>query len=217
MARYPQLERPLPPGKLTLREYAPKVGRSARYIGDHWRSRPGFPTPAGELRARGRRGGGRGELVYEETALDAFRASQPDLWGQRTDTIAVTGRSLDERVTLGDFANHIAHEDCETVARHADQDGFPPAGTDGLYRLGDLISYWNTRPLLVTDRDHDDRMTLSAFADEVVEKSRKTVTQYRDQLPPPGADGRYRLGDLIGFWNTGRPGKRGPAAKSEAA
>ena len=217
MARYSLLEQPLPPGQTTIREYGRRIGRSPEYIRVEWGARQGFPVPVGQLRPRGRNGGGLGELVYETGALDAFRASQEDLWGIRAVAAVVTDRDLDERVSLGEFAAQVAHEDLELVARYRGLDGFPAGDARGRYRLGDLIGYWNTRPLLITDRDRAERVTLGHFADHVVGKSRKTVTQYRDQLPPAGDDGRYPLGVLVDFWNYGRPGKRGPAAKSRAA
>jgi hypothetical protein len=156
---YPLLERPLPRGLATLAEYAQRVGRSKDYIRTYWRPRPGFPDPVGKLAAQGRNGGGRGELVWKIAALDAFRASQHDLWGRRTTQLLVTSRNMDERMTLG------------------------------------------------------------YFADNVAEVHRKTITQYRGQsgFPAAGDDGKYRLGDLVDWWNHGRPGKRGPAAKAQAA
>lgn len=45
--------------------------------------------------------------------------------------------------------------------------------------------------------------------------ARKTVTQYRGRpgLPTPGADGRYRHGD-VAVWRRSRPAKGGRRAKS---
>ena len=54
MTRYPQLEEPLPPGHITLKDYAPQTGRALGTIETHWRPKPGFPEPVGELPSRGR-------------------------------------------------------------------------------------------------------------------------------------------------------------------
>ena len=59
----------------------------------------------------------------------------------------------------------------------------------------------------------DERMTLGFFADHVTpRRDRRTITQYREApgFPQADDDGRYRLGDLLEFFNTGRPGM--PAA-----
>ena len=159
MAGYPLLDLPLPPGQATLDDYGKSIGRTKDYIRTYWRPRPGCPDPVGQLAARGRNGGGRGELVFDTAALDAFRATQPDLWGRRTTPLLVTGHDEDERMTLGYFAGNVAGVHPETVTQYRAQDGFPAAGDDG----------------------------------------------------------KYRLGDLVEFWNHGRPGKRGPAAKAQAA
>ena len=163
MARYSLLEQPLPPGQTTIREYGRRIGRSPEYIRVEWGARQGFPAPIGQLRPRGRNGGGLGALVYETGALDAFRASQDDLWGIRAVAAVVTDCDLDERVSLGEFAAQVAHEDLELVARYRGLDGFPAGDARGRYRLGDLIGYWNTRPLLITDRDRAERVTLGHF------------------------------------------------------
>jgi hypothetical protein len=145
MARYPVLEEPLPPGVLTLDDYASRAGRSKDYIRIFWRPRAGFPDPVGELRATGRHGGGRGKLAYSQAALDQFRAANPDLWGRGWDSalLEITDRSPDERISLGNFAKHVADTHRTTVTHYRGQDRFPQSGDDGLYRLGDLVHYWN--------------------------------------------------------------------------
>jgi hypothetical protein len=56
--------------------------------------------------------------------------------------------------------------------------------------------------------DPDDRVTLSRFA-AMIGKDRKTVTQHRSRpgFPDGDPDGRYRVGDLLQYWNE-RPGRR---------
>jgi len=51
----------------------------------------------------------------------------------------------DERITLGRFAGLIGKAR-GTVNQHRDRPGFPAPGENGLYRAGDLLDYWNTRP-----------------------------------------------------------------------
>ena len=216
MRRYRLLERPLAPGLTTLRGYAEGIGYSLGYIRLFWRKRDGFPAPVGELPPRGRHGGGRGELVFEEKALDAFRATQADLWGRRPMQRVVTSRDLDERITPGEFAQQLAGVGGEVMAQYQALEGFPETGTDRRCRLGDLLAYWNTRPIVLTGEDPDQRVTLYEAAG-ILGVAHKTLSQYRDNPGfPPEIGGRYRLGGLVGFLNTGRPGKRGPAAKTAA-
>src|SRR5260370_1506855 len=95
MRRYRLLEQPLPPGLTTLRDYADRLGYSSRYIRQYWGQRDGFPEPVGELPSQGRLGrgsGGPGELVYEEKALNAFRARHADPWGRPRMQRVVTHR-----------------------------------------------------------------------------------------------------------------------------
>ena len=63
--------------------------------------------------------------------------------------------------------------------------------------------------------DPDERITLGRFA-ALIGKARNTVAQYRDRpdFPQPGADGRYRAGELLGYWNS-RPGRRGPGRRRD--
>ena len=222
MRRYRLLELPLPPGLTTLRDYAKRIGYSPGYIRQDWKKRDGFPEPAGELRPRGRRGGGRGELVFVEKALDAFRATQADLWGRRRMTRVVTRRDLDERITPAGFARQLARVSLREMAQYQALAGFPEADGDGRCRLGDLLWYWNTRPIVLSGKDRDREVTLGAAA-WIIGVNEKTVHQYRDQPGFPAAVSgagtrrpRYRLGDVVDFLNTGRPGKRGPAAKPAA-
>jgi hypothetical protein len=59
--------------------------------------------------------------------------------------------------------------------------------------------------------DPQARITLGRFA-ALIGKDRKTVTQHRDRpgFPEVDADGAYRAGDLLDYWNS-RPGRRGPS------
>jgi hypothetical protein len=216
MPGYPLLDRPLPPGLGTLADYGDLIGGySGEYVRIHWGKREGFPVPVGEVRRqRGRR-----ELVYEVKALDAFRATQAGLWGRRVMPRAVTRRDLDERITLGEFAGQLAGVSGEVMAGYLELDsaGFPAAGPDGKYRLGDLLGYWNTRPIILPGCDLDSRVALREVAAEIG-VHRKTVEQYKDRagFPEAGPDGKYRLGDVLGFLNTRLPGKRGASAKAAA-
>jgi hypothetical protein len=219
MHRYRLLERPLSSGLTTLRDYAERLGYSRDYIRLYWKKRDGFPEPAGELPSRGRHGGGRGELVYEEKALDAFRAAHADLWGRRPLQRVVTDRDLDERLTPAVFAR-LAGAGGEMMARHQEMEGFPETGADGKCRLGDLLAYWNTRPIVLANHDPDEEVTLYQAA-SILDVNAKTVYQYQGHpgFPPGTATDEgvlYRLGAIVDFLNTGRPGKRGPAARPAA-
>ncbi len=128
----------------TLRRWAAEHGRTSDYVRLFWRSRPGFPEPATSLRPRGRHGGGRGELLFEEAALNAWLAAQDDL--HPPERVDPSGLEVGEndRVTLGRFAALIG-KDRKTVTQHRDRPGFPAPSADGTYRLGDLVRYWNAR------------------------------------------------------------------------
>src|SRR5271154_2709016 len=133
----------LPPGTTTLRLWAARHGRTHDYL-RRWRRRDGFPLPAGELPARGRHGGGRGELLFDETALDAWLGGQVDLEPPERFDLAAFGLAPDDRITLGRFATIIGKAR-NTVAQHLERPSFPQAGADGIYRASDLFDYWNSR------------------------------------------------------------------------
>jgi hypothetical protein len=136
---------PIPAGLTTLRIWAPRQGRTAGYVQRYWRRRPDFPEPVGELPARGRHGGGLGELLFDEAALDAWLAEQPRLAPpERVDPAGVEV-DLDARITLGRFAGLIG-KSRKTVTQHRGRPGFPSADAAGRYRAGDLLAYWNDRP-----------------------------------------------------------------------
>lgn len=135
----------IPAGLTTLRAWSTRQGRVYDYVRQFWRPRPGFPEPVGELRPRGRHGGGRGEHLYDEAALDGWRSAQSDLDPPERIELSALGISADERVTLGRFAGLIG-KDRKTVTQHRDRPGFPAAGEGGKYRAGDLLAYWNARP-----------------------------------------------------------------------
>lgn len=134
----------IPAGLTTLRKWAARQGRTHDYVRLFWRKREGFPDPAGELPARGRHGGGLGEQLFDETALDAWLAAQPELGPPERIELSALGTGADERITLGRFASLIGKAR-KTVTQHRDRPGFPDAGADGTYRLGDLLAYWNAR------------------------------------------------------------------------
>jgi hypothetical protein len=127
----------------TLRRWATAHGRTPEYVRIFWRPRRGFPAPIGALPARGRHGGGEGELLFDEKDLDIWLATQPDLQPpERIDPSTLP--AADTRITLGRFAALIG-KDRKTVTQHRDRPEFPEPGSDGSYRLGDLILYWNNR------------------------------------------------------------------------
>lgn len=128
----------------TLRLWAARHGRSHDRV-RHWRADPQFPVQAGELAPRGRHGGGIGEEYFDEAALDAWLASRPDLAPPERIDPSAARIDPDERVTLGRFAGLIGKAR-GTVNQHRNRPGFPQHGEDGLYRTGDLLEYWNTRP-----------------------------------------------------------------------
>jgi hypothetical protein len=72
-------------------------------------------------------------------------ASQPDLAPPERIDPSAARINAEERVTLGKFAGLIGKAR-GTVNQHRDRPGFPQPGPDGLYRAGDLLAYWNTRP-----------------------------------------------------------------------
>jgi len=128
----------------TLRIWGPGQGRSADYVRQNWRNRDDFPQPSGILPARGRHGGGRGELLFDQAELDAWLTAQPDLAApERIDPGTV--QNPDDRITLGRFAALIG-KDRKTVTQHRDRPGFPEADANSTYRTGDLLDYWNSRP-----------------------------------------------------------------------
>jgi hypothetical protein len=75
----PVLEEPLPDGVITLRQWAQRIDRAPSTIETHWRQRPCFPSPIGQLHSQSRRGGHIGQRLYAETQLDAWRMTQANL------------------------------------------------------------------------------------------------------------------------------------------
>lgn len=141
----PEPDAPVPPGQTTLRRWAIRHGRSLRSVQRYRRQWPGFPEPAGELPAHGRNGGGRGEQLFDEAALDAWLASQPGLAPPERIDPAPLRIDPDQRVTLGRFAALIG-KDRKTVTQHRKRPGFPGPGPDGTYEVRELLEYWNMRP-----------------------------------------------------------------------
>jgi hypothetical protein len=144
MAKYPILdEASLPDDYITLDQWALEVDRTPATVRNDWRGREGFPAPVGQLRPRGRNGGGLGRHVFSRTVLNEFRAGQPDMWPEAQNIPVHTDRDPNERVTQYHFAVNVAKVDPKTVY----QSRFLPArGADGRYRLGDLVEHWNNRP-----------------------------------------------------------------------
>jgi hypothetical protein len=138
MSQYPLIAEPLPPGLVTLSQWAATVGRSPGTIRSRWARQPGFPAPVGRTPGRGRHGGGLGELVYQAVALEAFQPQPRPLDDARI--------SSTQRVTLGWFADHAAKVARKTVTQYRGAPGFPVPGPDGRYRYGDLADWWRSRP-----------------------------------------------------------------------
>jgi len=190
MRRYRLLEQPLSPGLTTLRDYAERIGYSARYIRQFWGQRDRFPEPVGELSPQGRMGRGSGglpELVYEEKALDAFRALYADLWGRRRIQRVTTSRDLDERITPGGFARQLAGISAGEMARFQELEGFPETGADGTARLGDLVAYWNTRPIVLPAEYCGDEQVTIGEAARILNVAPKTIGQYEGHPGFPAA------------------------------
>lgn len=204
MPRYPVLEEPLPPGRATLDGYGQRIGYQGKYLYYFWRPRDGFPEPVGEL-------AGSGTHVYDVKSLEQFRVANADLWGRRQMTRVTTGQDVDLRITPAEFAA-MAGVDPQDLDPYRPLPAFPETGQDGRYRLGDLIVFWNTRPLAVPEHVRGEQRTLGHIAVHILKVARKTVTQYGDDpdFPEPDADGRYRVGDVVDYLNN-RPGKRGAA------
>ena len=136
---------PVPPGLTTLRLWASRHGRTLEAVRHKWRKQAGFPDPVGELSSRGRRGGGRGQLLFDEAALDAWLAAQAHLAPPERIDLTALRADPDDRVTLSRFAAMIG-KDRKTVTQHRSRPGFPDGDPDGRYRVGDLLQYWNERP-----------------------------------------------------------------------
>jgi hypothetical protein len=131
-------------GLIPLKTWSVRQGRTHDYVRQFWRKRPGFPDPVGESPAVGRHGGGRGELLFDESALNGWLAAQSDLRPPDRIELSALGIGAEDRVTLGRFADAI-DKGRKTVTQHRGREGFPEPGTDGLYRAGDLAEYWNAR------------------------------------------------------------------------
>jgi hypothetical protein len=138
MTRYPVITEPLPPGLVTMSQWAAAVGRSPGTIRSRWTRRPGFPAPVGRAPGRGRHGGGLGELVYRAADLDAFQPQPPPLDD--------AGIGPGQRITLGWFADHAAKVARKTVTQYRGTPGFPLPASDGRYWYGDLAAWWRSRP-----------------------------------------------------------------------
>jgi hypothetical protein len=97
-----------------------------------------------------------------------------------------------------------------------------------VYRRADLVQFRDGQQdlhgqgngKLETSLDLDAQVTLSYFADHSAwegggKPNRKTITQHRDRpgFPRGGPGGKYRVGDLLTYFN-GRSGGRGPARNS---
>lgn len=197
-------ERPLPPGLVTLRDWAEEVDRTLMTIHVDWKPAGGFPDPVGVIRSGGP---GRTEQVFERDALNTWRAGQPRLWGRRTVRL-ITGHGESEEVTLGEFAGLSGLPEPDPAA-----DGLPAPDPGGRYRLGELITWHNARPpwagpvLAATELGADTLVFLGGFA-RLIDKDGKTVTQCRGKpgFPRPVTGRKYRLGELAAWWGA-RPGK----------
>jgi hypothetical protein len=138
LTQYPAIGRPLPPDLITLSAWAASVGRSSGTVRARWSAKKDFPDPVARTPGRGRNGGGLGELVYRLADLNAWlpepvRLNDGDI-------------RPDQLVTLGWFADHVAHVARKTVTQYRGKAGFPAAEPDGRYRYSDLAGFWRSRP-----------------------------------------------------------------------
>lgn len=138
MTQYSVIDWPLRPDLITLSAWAASVGRSHGTIRARWSAKPGFPAPVGRTPGRGRHGGGLGELVYRVADLNAWLPAPAQL-----DDADV---GPDQQVTLGWFADNVAHVARKTVTQYRDKAGFPAPSPDGSYTYSDLARFWQDRP-----------------------------------------------------------------------
>ncbi len=145
MSRFPLLSEPLGPDLTTIEAWAQSINRSPAYIQGYWTRLEDWPAPVGELPPGGRDGRGRGRHVYRLADLEALRSAHPEMRPENRRRPIDTTLDHDLRVTLGFFAG-IAGVARKTVTQARGYPGFPEPGTDGKYRLGDLLDYWPARP-----------------------------------------------------------------------
>jgi hypothetical protein len=145
MPRYPLLSEPLDPGLTTIPAWAQSINRSPAYIQGYWARLEDWPAPVGELPPKGRDRRGRGRHVYRLADLEAIRNAHPEMRPENRSQPIETTLDPEVRVTLGFFAG-VAGVARKTVTQARENPGFPKPGTDGKYRLGDLLDYWPTRP-----------------------------------------------------------------------
>jgi len=142
MDRYPVIAQPLPPGLVTLSQWAATVGRATGTIRSRWARQADFPPPVGRAPGRGRHGGGLGELVYRAADLDKWL----DEWRPKPAQLRDAGTSPNQRVTLGWFADNAAQVARKTITQYRGTPEFPAPGADGRYRYADLATWWRSRP-----------------------------------------------------------------------
>jgi hypothetical protein len=200
--------RPLPAGFVTIHDWAGLTGRTWGTIHNHWKRRDGFPARAGYAPSPARNGGGLPEDVYELAVLEAWRVTQPALWGHDRGVRLILGRDPASLVTLAEFA--------EIAGLPApDRGACPPPAAKGRWRLSDLVGWQNDQPpsagpeLAVTRLGADDLVSLDDFA-QLVRRSPNTVKQFRlkdkEKFPGTVQRGRWRLADLA-EWQNARPGR----------
>lgn len=131
--------------QITLDEWAVKQGRSPKYVRNFWRPQAGFPEPVGRQEAP--RTTGPGAELYDEAALDSWRA---DLLATQPmpppEPYPVPG-DPEERLTLGAVARRLG-VDGKTVTQYRGAIDERAAdveqrGTRRYYRLGEVIAILN--------------------------------------------------------------------------
>ncbi len=145
MPRYPLLSEPLEAGLITIQAWAQTINRSPDYIQGYWARLDDWPAPVGELPPAGRDARGRGRHVYRLADLEALRSGHPETRPEDRRQPVQTSLDHDLRITLGFFAG-VAGVARKTVTQARDYPGFPQPGSDGKYRLGDLLQFWAARP-----------------------------------------------------------------------
>ena len=131
-----------PPGPLRCGGGPPGMdGRTTAC--DAGASGKGFLRHSGNFRHAVGTVGGRGELLFDEHALDEWLAAQADLDPPERFDLASLGLAADEWITLGRFAWLIGL--ARATVTHIVAIRFSIGGADGTYRAGELLDYWNSR------------------------------------------------------------------------
>lgn len=131
------------PRRVTLAEWAARIGRPETSVRNHWRPLPGFPAPVGR---RATPGPGPGPEEYDVDALDAFRAAWEADRARPTPPPYPLPGDPDERLTLGAIARRLGVAGRTLTQYRATIDARVPAehrGARRYYPLGAVIDVLN--------------------------------------------------------------------------